>query len=102
MADKVVAFLQSNDLKRTFGATVDHPVRSSSMGLAKMAQHRQQAAGFKEEPSPDSVSFYFTFLSEPKLGTPYQAHEYGHTIVAHTKFGCESTCHFLFAPRDSR
>lgn len=50
------------------------------MGLATMAQHRQQAAGFKaEEASPDSVSFYFAFLSEHKFGIPNQAHEFAHT-----------------------
>lgn len=32
-----------------------------------MAQHRQQAAGFKEESSPDSVSFYFAFVLELKI-----------------------------------
>lgn len=37
-----------------------------------MAQHRQQAAGFKEESSPDSVSFYFAFLSEFNLGKARQ------------------------------
>lgn len=52
------------------------------MGLATMAQHRQQAAAFKEEPSPDSVSFYFAFMSKPNLGIPNQVHESAHATLS--------------------